>query len=432
VQPTTVINTFNILDSGFNSVSAQSEKITQQTKDGNSFTYDSGVPVADPIYAGYTNYPGDLIYYYGELMDGGVSSLSPPTIARDYSNNGSLSAVFTLDTRLALSSNLVVNYDGGNFTDVYEEYQDDTYTENIPRSNIIYDTGITAMSMLTGDDTYKAQAYKEHLQGKIFAKTGGSSQSRSLSDALSSTFSKYSSAVKTEIYNSPKDLEIFYNTICIETPSYLVFDKIVYENSMYIEPSTSNTVYSIASASPLNVFSQRFFNEKEKTVSFCKIIPAIIDSNGQLVTNVNDIYLINSNNKMFIPYIYQHSITDNTTKQLFPTNTEVSQLSGLFTISDEFDSEFNFNPVRIKKPILTYNSLNDVYKLVYLLIDNNNHFHLIDYTFEITSDQLVSFLDRKWYKHTNMARTTDFINTNFAIVGGSTNAGTISGTEVII
>ena len=431
-QPATVINTFNILNSGFISVSAQPEEKTLQIKDGNSFTYDSGAPVSDPIYAGYTNYPGNLVYYYGELMDGGVSSLSPPTIARDYSTNLSLSAVFTLDTRLALSSNSVVDYDGGNFTDVYEEYQDDTYTENIPRSNIVYDTGITAMSILTGDDTYRAQTYKDHLQGKIFAKTGGSSQSRSISDALSSTFSKYSSAVKAELYNNPKDLEIFYNTICIETPSYLVFDKIVYENNIYIEPSTSNTVYSIASSSPLNVFSQRFFNEKEKTVNFCKIIPAIIGTDGQLVTNVTDIRLINSNNKMFIPYIYQHNITDNTTKQLFPTNTEVSQLSSLFTLLDEFDNEFNFNPVRIKKPILTYNSFNDVYKLVYLLIDNNNHFHLIDYTYEITSDQLVSFLDCKWYKHANMARTTDFINTNFATIGGSTNAGTISGTEVII
>jgi hypothetical protein len=431
-QPEIVINTFNIIDSSFNSVSAQPEKITQQTKDGNSFTYDSGSPIADPIYAGYTNYPGNLTYYYEELMEGGVTSLTPPTIAREYSNNGALSAVFTLDTRLVLSSTLVVEYDGGNFTDVYDEFQDDTYTENIPRSNIVYDSGITAMSILTGDNTYRAQTYKDQLQGKIFSKTGGSATSRSISDSLSSIFSKYNNLVKYEIYNSPKDLEIFYNTICIETPSYLVFDKIVYEDSLYIEPSTSNTFFSIASSSPLNVFSHRFFNEKEKTVSFCKIIPAVVGLSGQLVTNITDTQLINSNNKMFIPYIYQHNITDNITTQLFPTNTEVSQLSSLFTLSSEFDTEFNFNAVRIKKPILTYNSLNDVYKLVYLLLDNNNHFHLIDYTFEITSDQLVSFLDCKWYKHANTTRTTDFLNTNFAIIGGSTNAGTITGTEVII
>ena len=431
-QPEIIINTFNIIDSSFNSVSAQPEKITQQTKDGNSFTYDSGSPIADPIYAGYTNYPGNLTYYYEELMEGGVTSLTPPTIAREYSNNGALSAVFTLDTRLVLSSTLVVEYDGGNFTDVYDEFQDDTYTENIPRSNIVYDSGITAMSILTGDNTYRAQTYKEQLQGKIFSKTGGSATSRSISDSLSSIFSKYNNLVKYEIYNSPKDLEIFYNTICIETPSYLVFDKIVYEDSLYIEPSTSNTFFSIASSSPLNVFSHRFFNEKEKTVSFCKIIPAVVGLSGQLVTNITDTQLINSNNKMFIPYIYQHNITDNITTQLFPTNTEVSQLSSLFTLSSEFDTEFNFNAVRIKKPILTYNSLNDVYKLVYLLLDNNNHFHLIDYTFEITSDQLVSFLDCKWYKHANTTRTTDFLNTNFAIIGGSTNAGTITGTEVII
>jgi hypothetical protein len=431
-EPSLKLNTFNILDSSFNSISGQPDTIFYQLKDGNSFTYDSGLPIADPIYAGYTNYPGDFVYYYDELMEGGVTSLSPPTIAREYANNGALSAVFTLDTRLILSSVLVREYDGGNFSDIYELAQDDTYTENIPYSDIVYASGLTSISSLTGENVYKAQTYKEQLQGKIFAKTGGSSHSKSISSALSSTFSKYTSSVKAEIYNSPKDLEIFYNTICIETPSYLVFDKIVYENSIYIEPSTSNTVYSISSASPLNVFSQRFFNEKNKTVSFCKIVPAIVGNSGQLITSVTDAQLINSNNKMFIPYIYQYNITDNTTRQLFPTSAEITQLSSVFTLAEEFNTECNFNPVRVKRPILTYNSLNDVYKLVLLLMDNNNHFHLVEHTFEITSEQSVSFLDSKWYKHTNTIRTTDFVNTTFAIIGGSSNAGVISGTEVII
>jgi hypothetical protein len=135
---------------------------------------------------------------------------------------------------------------------------------------------------------------------------------------------------------------------------------------------------------------------------------------------------------MFLPYIYQYSITDNTTKQLFPSSSEITQLSSNFTLAEEFDNECNFNPVRVKKPILTYNSLNDVYKLVFLLMDNNNHFHLVEHTFEITSDQLISFLDSKWYKHSNTIRTTDFVNTTFAIVGGFSTTGTISGTEVII
>lgn len=432
VVPSNVINTFDILDLSFTSVPVQTDVIYYQLKDGNSFTYDSGSPIQDPIYAGFTNYPGSFDYYYDELMEGGVSSLTPPTISREYATSGSLSAVFTLDTRLALSSSLITEYDGGNFTDVFELAQDDTYNENIPYSNIVYDSGLTALSTLTGNNVYRAQTYKDQLQGKIYVKQSGNINSRSISDTLSSVFSKYNSSVKSEIYSTPKDLEIFYNTICVETPSYIVFDKIVYENGQYVEPSTSNTVYSISSASPLNVFSQRFFNEKEKTVSFCKIIPAVIDNLGQLVTSVTDTQLINSNNKMFIPYIYQHNITDNTTKQLFPTSSEISQLSGSFTLAGEFDTECNFNPVRIKKPILTYNSLNDVYKLVFLLMDNNNHFHLVEHTFEITSDQLVSFLDSKWYKHSNTIRTTDFINTSFATIGTGSTTGTISGTEIII
>lgn len=431
-EPDIVLNTFDILDLSFSSISAQDTVVYYQIKDGNSFTYDSGSPLSDPIYAGFTNYPGSFEYYYDELIEGGVSSLSPPTIARDYATSGSLSAVFTLDTRLILSSSLVAEYDGGNFLDVFELVQDDIYNENIPFNDIVYANGLTVMSSLTGDDVYKAQTYKDQLQGKIYTKSTGAPNSKSISSSLSSIFSKYSAVVKSEVYNIPKDLEIYYNTICIETPSYLVFDKIVFENDSYVEPSTTNTVFTIASASPLNVFSQRFFNEKEKTVSFCKIIPAIVNSQGQLVTDVTDIHLINNNNKMFLPYIYQYSITDNSTKQLFPTSTEIAQLSSIFSLSEEFDSECNFNPVRVKKPILTYNSLNDVYKLVFLVMDNNNHFHLVEHTFEITSDQLISFLNSKWYKHSNTIRTTNFVNTSFATIGADSNTGIVSGTEIII
>ena len=431
-MPENVVNTFDILDLSFTSVSALNQVVYFQLKDGNSFTYDSGELLSDPIYAGFTNYPGAFEYYYDELMDGGVSSLTPPTIARDYANSGSLSANFTLNTSSVLSSNLVTDYDGGNFSTNFVLAQDDTYNERIPYSDIVYATGLTVMSSLTGDNVYRAQTYKDQLQGRIYSKTGGSTNSKSISDSLSSIFSKYSSSVKSEIYNKPKDLEIFYNTICIETPSYLVFDKIVYENDIYIEPSTANTVYSISSASSLNVFSQRFFNEKEKTISFCKIVPAIVNSLGQLVTDITNTELINSTNKMFLPYIYQFNITDNTAKQLFPSSSEIVALSGSFTLANEFDTECNFNPVRVKRPILTYNSLNDVYKLVFILMDNNNHFHLVEHTFEITSDQLISFLDSKWYKHSNTIRTTDFVNTTFASIGGNSTTGTISGTEVFI
>jgi hypothetical protein len=161
------------------------------------------------------------------------------------------------------------------------------------------------------------------------------------------------------------------------------------------------------------------------------MVPAIFSAGNQLITDTTDPQLTNSNKKMFIPYFYQNDITSNVTTQLFPSNTELAQLSGLFTIATSYDDEFNFNPTRIKKPILTYNALNDVYKLVYMLMDNNNHYHLLEHTFDITVDQTVSFLSSKCYKTTSTNRTTDFVNTNFAtIVTGST--ATISGTEIII
>ena len=438
--PAITLNTFEILDSTLLTPPLSSNLPQPDNvyiiKDGNGFTFDDNTPLSDPIYAGYTNYPGAFNYYYNELLDCGVSSLSPPTIARDYATNGALSAIFTLDVNNALSSSQVASLDGGDFTTEYvlltaTTVTEEIYNENIPVSNVVFDTGLTAFSTLEGDNIYKAQSYKEQLQGKIFVKNDLTGSSTPISTALSSVFTKYSETVKSEIYSVPKDLEVFYDTICVETPSYLVFDKVIYENGVYTQPNTVNTVYSIVSGSSLNTFSQRFFNEKDKTILFCKMVPAIVGLSGQLVTNITNTELINSNEKLFIPYIYQYNITSNTTTALFPSSTELSQLSGLFTLTTNYTNNYNFNPVRVKKPIITYNSLNDIYKLVYILTDNNSHFHLIEHTFDITTDQKLTFVSSKLYKNVNTVRTTDFVNTNFATISPSSTM-TISGTEVII
>jgi hypothetical protein len=121
-------------------------------------------------------------------------------------------------------------------------------------------------------------------------------------------------------------------------------------------------------------------------------------------TAENIIKIYNNNNKIFIPDIYQYNITDNRTEKIFPVTSQIPSLSSAFTLSSEFNNEINFNIVKIQKPILTYNSLNDIYKLTYICTDNNNLFHLLDYSFKIDQNKVVTFIDSKYYNHNNIIR----------------------------
>jgi hypothetical protein len=240
--------------------------------------------------------------------------------------------------------------------------------------------------------------------------------------------------VRTEVYTAAKNLEIFYNTICIETPNYLVFDKVLYEDGSFQKPSTSNLVYSISSSSTLQAFSNRLFIEKDKTVTFCVIYPRVLSASVLITESTADniIKIYNNNNKIFIPDIYQYNITDNSTEKIFPVTSQIPTISSAFTLYTEFNSETNFNIVKIQKPIITYNSLNDIYKLTYICTDNNNLFHLLDYSFKIDQNKVVTFIDSKYYNHNNTVRTSDFVNSTFVTIKPNLGTYTLSGNQIII
>ena len=178
-----------------------------------------------------------------------------------------------------------------------------------------------------------------------------------------------------------------------ETENYLVFDKITYEDNLFISPVTKNTVYT--RTNNLNRFSNRFFNEKSKTLTFVSL--------DQATT------LSASNYKSIYPSIYVYDIVTNATTKVFPkTDTDVTSL---FNLGNIFDSACDVNIVKTQKPVLTYNSFNDVYKLTFIGEDNNGLFHVFDYGFYLYDTQ-VAFLESKYYKHTKNINTTNFINNN--------------------
>ena len=356
-------------------------------------------------------YPGSSIYYYSTLADAGVNSLYPPIrgffeelfteteptpdyITTEFEINITvLEANFTHDVSLILSAQNVELYDCGYFTDRVVITNDYMYDFEYPFYNTISDNCSTVISPLTGTDSYKTQAERQSLAGKMFVKNQSYSNSYPLSTALDVIFNKYSSPVKSELYESIKDFDIIYDTIVVETENYLVFDKIAYENEIFIDPITKNTVF--ARNGNLNRFSNRFFNEKDKTVTF-----VILDQPTSLSA---------SNYKSIYPNIYQYNVNNNVTTKIFPKiDTDIEELFNLSTI---FNNTFSVNIVNIQNPILTYNSFNEIYKLTFIGEDNNGLFHLFDYGFYLYDTQ-VSFIESKYYQHNKDIKTTNFENTD--------------------
>jgi hypothetical protein len=267
------------------------------------------------------------------------------------------------------------------------------------------------VSSLTGTDVHRLISYKDQLQGRAFVKRPDKSQSEPLSSALSVIFNKYSTPVKEEVYNSPNNIEIFYDNICVETDNYIVIDKIVYENGEFIAPSTKNNVFTLTNRD-VSPFSNKFYNEKDNTLMFCTI------------QQVNA--LSATNTKAFYPNITKYNLETGISENVYPKNTTDNVLSYTFNLSSLFSFNFNVNIVSVKKPALSYNSFNDVYKLTYMGMDNNNLFHLFDISFDIVNSD-IRFLDAKFYKADKTCLTTNFASSGTIF----TNINSVSGSYAI-
>jgi hypothetical protein len=376
-------------------------------KDGGGFTYFNGSALPDPYSSEDESYPGSDRYYYSILADGGVRDYDPSVrlgnllaeTADDLTTEdnifleGAMPTNFTYNAAFMLSADGVELYDCGYFADKVEVGNDYNYDFSYPYYDAISVNCDTVISTLTGTDTYKTQAERQLLQGKMYVKNQAYSTSYPLSTALGSIFNKYSELVKGEMYHNVKDFDIVYDTIIIETENYLILDKIAYDGEGFIDPVTKNTV--LARTNNLNRFSNRFFNEKNKTMTF-----VVLDQAPSLSA---------SNYKSIYPNIYVYDIKTNTTSKVFPKPT--TDVEELFNLGDIFDSTCDVNIVKIQSPILTYNSLNEVYKLTFVGEDNNGLFHLFDYGFYLYDSKAI-FLESKYYKHTKNINTTNFLDSN--------------------
>ena len=208
----------------------------------------------------------------------------------------------------------------------------------------------------------------------MYVKNQSFSTSSPLQSALELTFSKYSNSVQYDIFNSAIDFDIIGDNIFIETPNNLVIDVINYNGSEFIISNNNNTLFSINSANKLERFSNRLFVERSNKAYFTKFT-AVTGDNAKNYWSV-------------IPSIYEYNLSNNTSEKVFPASVTADIIT-TFQVSVSGADNNNFTPEEIVTPYLTFNSVNNLFKLTYIVSDINELAHFFDIEFTIENNKLV-------------------------------------------
>jgi hypothetical protein len=438
-----------------------SRTIRVSFKDGGVFTFRDSTALPSEFQTDDINYPGFLNYYYELLAEAGTvfvgdNSLSDSFFSVELLRNilteqlelllteddeeivsddsfsipyGSNDPTFEVDVKFAYGLVGVEEYDCGFFTDNVVLTNSYLYKDDFTYYDEIRSESKTVLSQLSSSYDFILQADKLKLAGNLFVKNQSFSLSVPYSAAMFTLFSKYSEPVKDNIFSNIIDFDIIYDSIILESERYLVIDKIAYDSDgNFAKPKTLNTVFEYVSGIHISKFSNRFFKEDTKKVMF-----TILTTSGSTLGSIS---------KAIIPEIYEYDISTNKTTLLFPLNanqrnefTNMYSLSNLVVIEDSVSEDiivsstarFNTNILHCDRPIITYNSLNDLYKITFKGIDNNNLFHIFDYTFFISQSQGLVFKDIRYYYHDKILRSTTFDIDDIQLV----NDGLLEGASVI-
>lgn len=130
-----------------------------------------------------------------------------------------------------------------------------------PSSTNLFSVNSTALSSL-----YE----KQNIQlGEVFVRLYDDSNVLPLSAALSGVFVKYPIDVRTELQNALIDFDLIFNTVILETPNYVVLDKINFdfETNLFDGNYTKNTYYKkFTKNSSIENYSNFWYDDEYKKI----------------------------------------------------------------------------------------------------------------------------------------------------------------------
>lgn len=371
--------------------------------DGGSLTFKDGSLLPETYSTGSTSWPGNVnntLYYYNALYDAGVGSDSPFT--RAVSADPSLQGNFNLAYITSSESYLLVDCDTftGNNCKLVNDYNY-TYKKSAYVDTVL-DSSKTVFSTVTSSQDDMSLYDYVNLDGQAFVRNIGTSEVLHISAALTNIFTKYSSEIQTQLVTTIKNLQVYNNFIFIETPNYLVIDKLVYKDLEFVSPNSQNTVLNISVSAPC---ADPFIFENR---NYCFVAR---------LTSFNS----NSNTVSYYPIIYKYNYVDTTLEKIYPLNTTT-----LATLTGLFASKLTAKIVRISKPNLSYNSRNDKFNLAFIGNDSNNMAYIYSFVFNYKGN-IVNIDDVTVY---NIASTATAITYNMYDSNSFTTLGLLSTTPL--
>jgi len=174
---------------------------------------------------------------------------------------------------------------------------------------------------------------KQNLQlGNVFVRLYDDTNIFPLSSALSGVFIKYPSYVRNELENLIQDFELIFNTVIIETPNYVVFDKINFD----FDTKKFDAAYTKANffkkynvSSSIENYSNFWYDSQLKNifVAFITLLP------------VNSA----TNEKIIYPKIYISNINNLDFNKIYPENENIQSLSSFVVNLSSESYNLNFN-----------------------------------------------------------------------------------------
>jgi len=223
--------------------------------------------------------------------------------------------------------------------------------------------------------------------GNFYVFNLANTQIDTLSSQFSDVFNKYSASVQYDLNNNLFSTEVFNDTFVFTTSSYLIVDRVVYNNGQFYK---SSNIPLILPRAINNSVSNVFLVDNTLYIANYYCSPQTPTYNFNL--------------RNFTLKFYSYNLSNNT----YTTNVNGGSLVFTYDNSSKLDSQ---------TMIMTYNSKFDIFNLAINMKDGNKNFFLHNLQCRLKSNQ-ITIVNDKVFAPTNYNYTINFYdksNANYLI-----------------
>jgi hypothetical protein len=230
--------------------------------------------------------------------------------------------------------------------------------------DIARDTGknLFVSNVLLGNETQLLQQDQETTStaGTVYIRDIATGATQHISAAYADVLTKYNTSVQNELISSVQSFNVYNDVVYFRTTNYFVADKIGYDDGIQSLSITNNYINIPASA--VADVSEPFFFEDKGYALTCMLSVASAQHNDCCIVPI--FYKLNGN-----------------------ASLKTIAISGL-TLSDKINT-LDIKIKKAHKPLIVYNSRNDLYALLCTLYDCNNVPYIYQMFFDYDTLQII-------------------------------------------